>query len=269
MNASTQRVCVWCGVAMMVFWFAGFGLAGMLPLPSPNDTPEQVYSTYFTHVTNVRIGLIIAVLACSLLAPFISVIAVQLRRIEGRTAPMSTTWFANAAILELQFLTPLYIMEACTFRNNRDLGILSALHDIAWIMFIVAVQTTFLMMIACGIVILRDRREQPIFPRWLGFWSFWVALTMVCGNVLIFFKTGPFAWNGALAWWVPVGVYGTWVVAMTVCLLRAIARQEREEKIAAVPENAWDVEVDRKLDLLAAELESLRGTREVISSRGS
>jgi hypothetical protein len=268
MNAATQRLCLWCGIAMMVVWFAGFGIAGFLPLPSPNDTPQQVAETYLAHTTSVRIGLILAVLACALLAPFISVIAVQLRRVEGRTAPMSTSWLALAAILVLQFLVPLYIMEACTFRSNRDLAILEAMNDIAWIMFIVAVQTTFLMMIACGIVILRDKRTEPIFPRWMGYMSFLVAFTMLCGNVIIFFKTGPLAWNGAFAWWVPVGVYGVWVIAMTVCMLRAIARQEHEEKSQPIAQDAWELDVERKVELLSAELDALKANRHLAPSTG-
>ena len=44
-----------------------------------------------------------------------------------------------------------------------------------------------------------------------------------------FFKTGPLAWNGIFAWWVPLCVYFCWFVVMVVLLLRAISDDERTQ----------------------------------------
>jgi hypothetical protein len=48
-------------------------------------------------------------------------------------------------------------------------------------------------------------------------------------GVIPFFKSGPLAWNGVFAWWVPLSVYFCWFVLMVVLLLRAIADDERQQ----------------------------------------
>jgi hypothetical protein len=45
--------------------------------------------------------------------------------------------------------------------------------------------------------------------------------------LLAFFKSGPFAWNGALVFWLAGSTFFVWFIVMTVTLLKAI-RQEQE-----------------------------------------
>jgi hypothetical protein len=97
-----------------------------------------------------------------------------------------------------------------------------ALHDLGWIVFLVDVPPFSVWMIAIGIAILRDRGAVPLFPRWLGFFNFWVALLILPALLLPFFKSGPFAYNGILALYLPFGAFFIWMVVMTFGLMRAI-----------------------------------------------
>jgi hypothetical protein len=78
-----------------------------------------------------------------------------------------------------------------------------------------------------GIAILRDRGTVPLFPRWLGFFNFWVALLILPALLLPFFKSGAFAYNGLLALYLPFGAFFIWMVVMTFGLMRAIGTQRR------------------------------------------
>jgi len=51
--------------------------------------------------------------------------------------------------------------------------------------------------------------------------------------MIIFFKTGPFAWTGIIGFWIPAAVFGVWYIVMTVYLLRAI-RDEAELDLGSV-----------------------------------
>jgi hypothetical protein len=78
----------------------------------------------------------------------------------------------------------------------------------------------------------------------------------------MFFKQGPFAWNGLFVFWLPFGVFFSWIVIMTALLLKAIDRGDNQ-----VPEGssgAPEVEVDwlaSRSSGLADELADLRKQR--------
>jgi hypothetical protein len=83
--------------------------------------------------------------------------------------------------------------------------------------------------LAAGVAILSDKRKDPILPRWVGFLSLWVVVGFVPAAMCGFFKTGPFAWNGLFVWWIPIGIFSAWCIAMSLTLVKAINRQATEE----------------------------------------
>ncbi len=74
-----------------------------------------------------------------------------------------------------------------------------------------------------GHAIMSVQHEQPIFPRWVGYFNIWVAVLFIPGGLLTFFKTGPVAWNGLLAFWMPVVVFFAWYIVMFF-VLRTVIR---------------------------------------------
>jgi hypothetical protein len=57
----------------------------------------------------------------------------------------------------------------------------------------------------------------------------WCALLFCPGGTIVFFKSGPMAWNGVIAWWVVIVAFATWMSALVYGLLKyAIPHQERK-----------------------------------------
>jgi hypothetical protein len=52
-----------------------------------------------------------------------------------------------------------------------------------------------------------------------------LALVFVPAALIPFFKTGPFAWNGVLSFWLPVGLFVVWLFVMWSVLTKAIRSQ--------------------------------------------
>jgi hypothetical protein len=47
--------------------------------------------------------------------------------------------------------------------------------------------------------------------------------------MLFFFKTGPFAWNGLFAFWVPLSVFCGWFIMVFYLIRRSILQESRSK----------------------------------------
>jgi hypothetical protein len=115
------------------------------------------------------------------------------------------------------------------------------LNDIGWLFFVGAIFSGPPWPIAVGATILRDRRAEPIFPRWSGYYNIWVGILFIPGAICVFFQSGPFAWNGIFAFWLVIVAFATWVLVQSALMLRAIENQSRRGHPAAnaQPQAAW------------------------------
>ena len=123
---------------------------------------------------------------------------------------------------------PSLIWTAAAFRPERDPELLLLLNDLGWITFLMPFTTFIVQNFAIGFAILGDQRTHPIFPRWRGFFNFWVAVLFIPGGLLTFFKTGPSAWNGLFVWWIPFLVFFTWYLLMFYMLRGVVLRQAED-----------------------------------------
>jgi hypothetical protein len=274
MSAKIQRWCVWGGVPMVVLWMIGFwAFAGFLPPPSPLNTPQMLAAMFAEDRTAIRIGLLITAFAATLLAPFFSVITVQMRRIEGPSSPMAYAQLALSALLIIEFIFPLYFLQAAAFRPDRSAETLQTYSDVAWLLFVGVVSTAVLEFILNGVAVLIDQRKEPIFPRWFGYLTLWCAIAFAPGSLCVFFLDGPFAWRGLFCWWIPLGAFGGWFAAATPVLLKVVTRQEQQEAgapAAASPagvNGGVDLDARRQVELLTAEVSALRS--ELVAQRAA
>ena len=261
MRTTTQRLCVWAGPVMVVIWGAGFLVAGFFPLPAPSAGAAQVAAMYSEHRTAIRVGLALTIACSGLLAPFIGMISVQMKRIEGASSPLTYAQTALGALLIIEFVYPMMILQVAAYRDDRPAETVQAIHDLGWMLFVGVVCTAIMQLIVIGVAIFSDDRDTPIFPRWAGYLNLWVALLITASSLIPFFKTGPFAWNGLLSWWIAASAFAFWLFVMTHLLLRAISRQEGE--VATVPAGR-EVPADgefasrRQVEALAAQVEALQ-----------
>jgi hypothetical protein len=85
-------------------------------------------------------------------------------------------------------------------------------------------------MLAIGVAILTDEREEPVFPRWAGYLNLWVALLLAPAGIVVFFKHGAFAWNGLIGFFCPLFAYCVWSITMFVLVRRAIEQEAAEKQ---------------------------------------
>jgi hypothetical protein len=239
MSISSQRACAWCGPALTVIFFIGFWLvAGFIPPPAPHEGANQIAGFFQHNTTRIHLGLLITMMASALVGPWATSIAVQLKRIEGRYSPLAYLELGLGAILILEFIVPLMIWQGIDFRPYASPDVTLRLDDIAWLMFVGVVSTGILQAIVIGAAILKDKHEQPILPHWIAYVNFWCALAFVPGGLIVFFKHGPFGWNGLISWWMLLTAYWIWTVANSYAVLKhAIPHQQHEDALMPA---GWD-----------------------------
>jgi hypothetical protein len=260
MKARTQRVLIWLAPIMVLIWLSAFLVAGFLPVPSPADSAEQVAAMYDANRTAIRFGVMLTIAAAAMLAPFVGIVTAQLQRVEGRSTPLAYAQLAMGALLILEFVYPMMIVQVAAYRGERPASTIQALHDLAWMLFVGVVSTVFIQFLVIGLAILQDRRADPVFPRWAAYFNIWAALMMVPGSVLPFFKTGPLAWNGIVTFYLVASAFTTWLLVMSYLLLKAVDHEEREGAAleAALPDGDPDG-MRRELAALRAEVARLSG----------
>jgi hypothetical protein len=72
-----------------------------------------------------------------------------------------------------------------------------------------------------------------VFPRWLGYFNIWAAVSFMPGVLLIFFKSGPFSYQGLFVFWVPFAVFGAWIMIMAWAAGRAALTDTLEAAAAS------------------------------------
>jgi hypothetical protein len=70
-----------------------------------------------------------------------------------------------------------------------------------------------------------DRSTRPLWPRWVGYLNLWIALSGAGGGLAVFFKHGPFAWNGLVGFYIPIAAFTVWIAVMTYYMHVGISRQ--------------------------------------------
>ncbi len=248
MNRTVHKLCAWSGTACLVIMAIGFiAVAGYIPTRSPSDSAAETAQFIIDNRTRIRWGMIISMFASSLLMVYAASIATQMRRIEGRFPILSMIQFGLGAIFVLEFIYLLFFWQTATFRVDRAPELIQLLNDMAWIPF-VGLTSTAVVQVGCfGVAILLDRRTQPIFPRWLGYYNLWVMLMFVPGTFCVFFKTGPLAWNGIVAWYLPLAAFATWMIINPIYLSKAVDSMEdeiRDDTPAAAPRGNGSASVD-------------------------
>jgi hypothetical protein len=231
MSTSNQKICLWVGMAMMPLLFLGFGLfAKFIPPPAPSASAVTIAHMYASNRTGIRIGMFIATAAGALLCFLFAVIATQLKRIEGRHSTLMYVQLLAGACTVLEFILPPLFWQNAAFRADRAAATVQTLNDLAWLPFLGITGTLLAQQVVIAIATLRDKRAEPILPRWTGYANLWAALAIVPASFVVFTHTGPLAWNGVLAFWLVLVDFFVWMCLIAYSMNRAINHQAREER---------------------------------------
>jgi hypothetical protein len=243
MNRTVHKLCAWSGTLCLALMVVGFILfAGFIPARSASQSAQQTAQFLLENRDMIKWGLIISMFGASLLMPFAASMSIHMRRIEGRYPALAMTELGLGALFVLEFIYLIFFWQTATYRADRAPELIQLLDDMGWIPFVGMTSTVVLQVTVFGVAILLDRRERPVFPRWLGYYNLWVALMFLPGTFNVFYQTGPLSRNGIISWDIPLAVFATWLVITSFYLSRAVDTMEDDEPVtfAGTPPRAPD-----------------------------
>ena len=228
MNYRAQLACAWIGLASTVLLFvAMWPLMHFLPPLDPALPTATVAAIYRTNGTGIIVGGLFLLAATSALMPFFSAVAMQLTRMERPSKLWTYTFLTSAVLGFVPLLIAEMLFSTAAYRPERPDEIIQVLNDFGFIMFVGPSLPGTVQILATAIPVLADRSADPIFPRWVGYANLWAAILVTPGCMVTVFKRGPFAWNGAISFWVAVIAFSIWMGVNFWATRRALLRQMR------------------------------------------
>ncbi|EQB33591.1 MULTISPECIES: hypothetical protein [Sphingobium] len=224
--------CAWGGpiflAASLLFWGL---LARNIPPFTPNVDAQLIADHFRQHKNAIRTGMVLTMAFSVFYFVWGVAISKVMRAVERDNDVLSTLQLGGALFTTLITLLPAWIWLGAAYRPEAlSPIILQLLYDIGWLLFVVAYSLTSVQAVAVGICFLADRRPTPLIPNWLGWFSIWAGTMLAIETVMPFFPSGPFSRSGILNFWIEFSIFFTFIFLLSVYILRAIARLEREHR---------------------------------------
>ena len=233
MNTRSQAACAWAGLVGVLLILVGFVISGYILPPHADATAEQIAEFYTNSTFAIRLGLLLMMLATGGYATMVSVLRVQLGRVEGSRPVWATVQLVGGLTAYVMLTLFVLLLAGAAFRPERNPEITQMLHDIGWFAAFLAAVPFCLQALGTGLAVLGDKSARPLFPRWVGYGGLWVVVLLLPGDVLLFFHTGPFAYHGLISYWVPLFTFGGWMGLSSFAALRA-SKIDAEDPAGAV-----------------------------------
>jgi len=219
---------VWLMTLFFPAWYAVFGviiclLTRVTPPPRPDVTAADKVAFFTQHHLTIQIGFTLLLILLGGAAMTNGLVGYQMKRMSvgsvfayGYIGGMSVGALPGFLLVTVCFLT-------AAFRPDRNPALISLLYDLGMLSYNGSLGCFTAAYLVLAVAILYDKNQ--IFPKWFAYVSIWQNITEVIATQMFVFASGPFAWNGSIAFWLAVVVFSVWLGALIV-LLRGAARQE-------------------------------------------
>jgi hypothetical protein len=215
------KIAGWMGMFAMVGMLAALALAGFIPPPAAYLDQDQIAAFYQERGTLIKIGMIIGLAASMGYLTISAGVSVQMQKMKGVGLIPSYLQLISGAGSTMMLVIPFVFMAITAYRaDTRSHELTLMLNDASWLLFLTPFTTFIAQNCAIGYAVLRDKSEQPVFPRWVGYYNLWVAVLFTPVGIAYLFKSGPFAWHSIFPFWIPAPIFLFWIGLMSWMLIR-------------------------------------------------
>ena len=236
-----EVILLWAWPFALLIWVAAFVMfPGFTPPMSPKMSADQVASFYSDpdNLPRIRYSMILFNWFAVGFVPILILIVMQIRRMAHRTPILSWAVLGCIAAGPTIFLIANVFWLLAAFRPERPAELTQMFNDLAWITFTTC-EVPFLVAqsVLIALAIYFDDQARPVLSRWVAHFNLVVAAALIPAAFAALSFDGPFAWDGALSFWLRNIAIALWFVVMSVVLIQTM-RRERAERTQPDAERA-------------------------------
>jgi hypothetical protein len=194
------------------------------PPGKPWYTPDQVVRWFADRHWGLLIGFALIFVLGGFSATSIALITYSIRRMSVSRAFAYSYLILYAISAVPGFMFICVAMTVGAMRPDRSPGLQRWLYDFGFLSFSGTMGVFLVGSLIWMAAILLD--ENRVFPRWFAYLNLCNALTEVVIAPSWIFQRGVLAWNGAIAWWIDVVVFGLYTGAFIFLLRNVILRED-------------------------------------------
>jgi len=201
-----------------------FTITHMMPPPAATKTQAEIVEFLTLYGPEIRVGFGVMLVSLAFLVWANGLIGWLIMQMQ---IPYAKAWgYAYMIAMCGGGFTGAYFsaftLSAASMRPDRDPALSQLLYDVTYISFDGTMGFFLFGSLIWTVVILIDKRR--LFPKWFGYTCIWNFTTEFLVSPAVIVKSGPFAWNGAIAFWIDTVVYILWQIIYVFVLYYAIKR---------------------------------------------
>jgi hypothetical protein len=203
----------------VVFFF----VTQIQPPGQPWYSSDQATGWFAHHHDGLLIGLSLIFILGGLSATSIALITYSIRRMSVSRAFAYSYLIVYSVSAVPGFLFICIALTAGAMRPDRSPQLQHWLYQLGFLSFSGTMGVFLVGSLIWMTAILLDKNR--ILPKWFGYLNLCNALTEVVVSPSWIFHTGVFPWNGLIAWWIDVVVFGLYT-GVFITLLRSLIIRE-------------------------------------------
>jgi hypothetical protein len=222
-----QRICLWTVPVVGAIWLVCFLVFPGFTAPLSPNLPADAVAAFYADPINLartRYSLILFNWFGIGFLPFYGLITVQMKRMAHNSEVLPYGFLGTATSAATLLSLTILFFQVAAFRPDRDPAIVQLINDMAYLTFTVPVSFLMAQAGVLALAIFLDRQAEPVYPRWIAHVN---LLTVVLLAPCVFASVkldGAFAWDGIWSYWVRLGVFAVWTIAMFFAVAKAMPR---------------------------------------------
>lgn len=207
-----------------IFGVVFFGLTRTQPPPQAWWGLARIVQWFNDNRTGLLVGFGIIFLMGSFSLGSTALIAYSVRRMSVSPAfAYSYLIIYSLAAVPGMLLTCIALVVGA-MRPDRDPRLLSLLYDMGFLSFSGTMGIFLIGSVIWAVAILLDKNR--VLPKWFGYLNICNALTEVVVATCCIMKSGPFAWNGVISFYINMVVFAAYTGVFITQLQKMIQRED-------------------------------------------